>query len=76
MTPDEFGYVRCVRCKTWRRPEHMVPMESGGWGVCTEVPWCSAQAGAGKGALDADTGGDALDGAQRHQGGSEPCRSS
>ena len=57
MTPEQQGYARCDRCKRLR-PER--ELQAGGFGatstglVCTDVAWCSAQAGVGKGEL---TGG-------------------
>lgn len=42
------GYLKCARCGTWLRPERLTE------GVCLDVPWCSTQAGVGKGEL---TGG-------------------
>jgi hypothetical protein len=50
--PSNHGYLRCPRCKTWR-PTCAI---AEGEGVCNDVAWCSSQAGAGLGRLDADTG--------------------
>ena len=52
LTPDLFGYVQCVRCGTWRRPEHTEQVhrnavrEDGSpmW-QCVDAAWCSAQPG-------------------------------
>lgn len=57
MTPADHGYIRCIRCGTWRQPEWLTWDEhdaSRRW--CQDVAWCSAQAGQGKGAMEADTG--------------------
>ena len=64
MTPADHGYLQCDRCGTWRTKDAVgTPASAGYLGhpppamtVCLDVAWCSAQAGAGKGLLDADTG--------------------
>lgn len=60
MTPASHGYVQCARCGTWRRPEGVArtPAREGleTLPACVESAWCSAQAGVGKGRLEADTG--------------------
>ena len=57
MTPADHGYLKCIRCGTWRQPEWLTwegHDTSRRW--CQDVAWCSAMAGMGKGELDADTG--------------------
>ena len=39
LTPDLFGYIQCIRCGTWRRPEGIEAMH------CIELDWCSKAAG-------------------------------
>lgn len=54
MTPGAQGYVKCARCGTVRPVSEMQGPWLSAW--CLDVAWCSAQAGAGQGRLDADTG--------------------
>lgn len=57
MTPADHGYAQCVRCGIWMPAEYLTWDEhdtSRRW--CQDVRWCSAQAGWGKGAMEADTG--------------------
>jgi hypothetical protein len=65
-TPADHGYVRCARCKTWRRIDETRPPKEAGYfiapehalvkPVCIDIAWCGSQAGVGKGELSADTG--------------------
>lgn len=59
-TPADHGFELCSRCRTWRPAAEVRPAVSFGNGetlfVCLDVAWCSNQAGAGQGRLDADTG--------------------
>lgn len=53
LTPDLFGYVKCVRCGCWR-PISETRLDQ--WGisaatVCVDVAWCGRQAGVGRGEL-------------------------
>lgn len=58
-TPADHGYVKCARCKAWRKQEHVELQD--GWAnvdergewlehpvpqrrlVCADVAWCSSQ---------------------------------
>ena len=53
LTPDLFGYVRCVLCRVWRPVAATVP-----WGVgdhaCVDAAWCARQSAAVPTGLDAN----------------------
>jgi hypothetical protein len=58
MTPADHGYRWCSRCCVWVPAEAVQPngnKPDEGW-MCLDVAWCSAQAGWGRGAMEADTG--------------------
>lgn len=64
MTPAQHGYLQCVRCGVWHRPENVVetswiclPGDQVAYGhQCKDDAFCSRTADVGQGKLDADEG--------------------
>lgn len=65
--PRRFGFIMCLRCRCWRRPDGLrvvvdreVARDDGVSRVehheCADTALCSRLAGVGLGTLDADTG--------------------
>jgi hypothetical protein len=54
MTPDQMGYVKCVRCRVWRRETETRGVTTGeaSGHVCTDDAVCSRLAEVGKGTLE------------------------
>ena len=52
LTPDLFGYSRCLRCGTWR-PAVGLLLVGDAPPICVDREWCDRQAGRATG-LDAN----------------------